>query len=116
MKLPFYISTLASSLCLILSIIVLAIGRTNNRTQTELQKKQEGIQKQQQELQAQQEEINAANQIIKEIGPNLLRDLASASVKNEKVKVLLAKHGYNVQMKEPAPATPPTDTPAPKKP
>jgi hypothetical protein len=60
--------------------------------------------------QAQQQEIEAGNQISQQIGPNLLRDMAAASVKNEKMKALLAKHGYNVQVNKDAPK----DAPAPK--
>ena len=99
MKIPFYISVTASALCLILSIIIFAVGNSNQSLQAE-------VQKQQQALQVQQEEINAGNQISQQIGPNLLRDMAASSVKNEKMKALLAKHGYNVQVKEPAPGTP----------
>ena len=106
MKIPFYISVAASALCLLLSIIVFAVGNSNQSLQAE-------VQKQQQTLQAQQEEINAGNQISQQIGPNLLRDMAASSVKNEKMKALLAKHGYNVQVKDPAPAGA-NGTPAPK--
>jgi len=98
MKIPFYISVGASALSLILSIVIFAVGNSNQSLQTE-------VQKQQQALQTQQEEINAGNQISQQIGPNLLRDMAASSVKNEKMKALLAKHGYNVQVKD-APATP----------
>ena len=106
MKIPFYISTAATALCLILSIVVFAVGSSNHSLQTELQKQQKTLQAQQQVLQAQQEEINAGNQISQQIGPNLLRDMAASSVKNEKMKALLAKHGYNVQVATPAPGTP----------
>ena len=99
MKIPFYISVTASALCLLLSIIIFAVGNSNQSLQAE-------VQKQQQALQVQQEEINAGNQISQQIGPNLLRDMAASSVKNEKMKALLAKHGYNVQVKEPAPGAP----------
>ncbi len=101
MKIPFYISVSASALCLVLSIIVFAVSNSNHSLQMQ-------VQKQQQALQAQQDEINAGNQISQQIGPNLLRDMAAATVKNEKMKALLAKHGYNVQVKEPAPGTPAT--------
>jgi hypothetical protein len=37
--------------------------------------------------------------------------MAASSVKNEKMKALLAKHGYNVQVKDT-----PKDAPAPKAP
>lgn len=111
MKIPFYISVAATTLCLILSIVVFAVGGSNRSIQEEIKKQQQGlqaqqkaIQVQQQMLQAQQEEINAGNQISQQIGPNLLRDMAASSVKNVKMKELLAKHGYNIAT--PAPATP----------
>lgn len=110
MKIPFYISVVASSLCLVLSVIVLAIGSSNQGLQEEIQKKQQALQSQQQALQAQQVEIEAGAQINQKLGPELLRDMAASSVKNEKMKALLAKHGYNVQVKD----TPAAGTPAPK--
>ena len=102
MKIPFYISTAASALCLVLSLVVFAVGRSSHGIQQDIKK--------QQALQAQQQEIEAGNQISQQIGPNLLRDMAAASVKNEKMKALLAKHGYNVQVNKDAPK----DAPAPK--
>lgn len=107
MKIPYYISIATTALSLVLSIIIFAVGNSNQSLQAE-------VQKQQQALQGQQEEINAGNQISQQIGPNLLRDMAASSVKNEKMKALLAKHGYNVQVKDPAPTTPAPTTPAPK--
>ncbi len=106
MKIPFYISVGASALCLVLSIISFAVGNSNQSLQAE-------VQKQQQALQVQQEEINAGNQISQQIGPNLLRDMAASSVKNEKMKALLAKHGYNVQVKDAPASGPASSTPAP---
>ena len=103
MKIPYYISLAATGLCLVLSIIIFAVGSSNNSLQIE-------VQKQQTALQAQQEEINAGNAISQKIGPALLQDMAASSVKNEKMKSLLSKHGYNVQVKD-APAS---STPAPK--
>jgi hypothetical protein len=54
---------------------------------------------QQTAIQTQQEQINRGTQIARQVAPNLLHDLAAASVKNDKLKGLLAKHGYTVQMK-----------------
>ena len=96
MKISFYISVAASGLSLLLSIIIFAVGNSNQRLQAE-------VQKQQLELQTQQEQINTGNQISQQVGPNLLRDMAVASLKNDKMKALLGKHGYNVQQATPAP-------------
>jgi hypothetical protein len=99
----------ATGVSLVLSIVVLALGNSNQTLQEE-------VQKQQQSLQAQQEQINEGNIISQQIGPNLLRDMATSSVKNEKMKALLSRHGYNVQVNTPAPgsATPAPATPAPR--
>jgi predicted Holliday junction resolvase-like endonuclease len=54
---------------------------------------------QQTAIQRQQEQINRGTQLAQQVEPNLIHDLAGASVKNEKLKGLLIKHGYNVQTK-----------------
>jgi len=54
---------------------------------------------QQTALQTQQEQINRGTQLAQQVEPNLLHDLAAASLKNEKLKGLLVKHGYTVQPK-----------------
>ena len=100
MKIPFYISVAASGLSLILSIVLFTFGGINQGLQVE-------IQKQQQELQKQQDQINTGNAISQKVGPELLRDMAISSIKDEKMKLLLAKHGYNVATPTPAPAASP---------
>jgi hypothetical protein len=105
MKIPFYISVAASALCLVLSVVLFIVGSTNQTLQNE-------VQAQQVDLQKQQEEINKGQQIGQQVGPNLLRDMAVASTKNEKMKLLLAKNGYQVSMATPAPGS----SPAPKAP
>jgi hypothetical protein len=111
MKIPYYISLAATGVCVILCIVVLALGNSNHSLQEEVQKKQ-------QDLQAQQEQINEGNVISQQIGPALLRDMATVSVKNENMKKLLAKYGYNVQVNTPAPgsagATPAPGAPTPR--
>jgi predicted nucleic acid-binding Zn-ribbon protein len=57
------------------------------------------VAQQQTALETQQEQINQAMQITQQVAPNLLHDLAAASVKNEKIKSLLANHGYTIQTK-----------------
>ena len=99
MKISFYTSVAASGLSLLLSIIIFAVGNSNQNLQAE-------VQKQQLELQKQQEQINTGNQISQQVGPNLLRDMAVVSLKNDKMKALLGKHGYNVQQATPAPGAP----------
>ena len=100
MKIPFYISVGASALCLILSIVVFAVGLSNQTLQTE-------VQKQQQAIQAQQAEIENGARINQEISQGVLKDMATVSLKNDKMKALLAKYGYNVQVT-------PSTTPASK--
>jgi hypothetical protein len=105
MKIPFYISVAASGISLILSVVLFSLGGTNQSLQGE-------IQKQQAELQKQQEQINTGNQISQKVGPELLRDMAISSIKDEKMKALLAKHGYNVATPTPTPASSATPAPA----
>jgi hypothetical protein len=104
MKIYFYISVAASALCLLLSIILFWEGGTNTTLQNE-------VQAQQVKLQQQQEEINKGTAIQQQVGPNLLNDMAVSSVKNEKMKQLLAKNGYTVNVATPAPGS----SPAPAK-
>ena len=97
MKISYYISLVASALSVVLAIVLLWIGNVNQGLQLE-------VQKQQQDLQAQQQVIEKGNAISQQVGPNILRDMAVSSLKNDKMKALLAKHGYNVQQQAtPAP-------------
>ena len=57
------------------------------------------VAQQQSALETQQEQINQAMQITQQVAPNLLHDLAAAAVKNEKIRSLLANHGYTIQTK-----------------
>lgn len=106
MKIYYYVSTAAAGLCLLLSLVVLAIGNSNQSLQTELQK-------QQQEIQKQQEQINAGTTITQQVGPALVKDMASVALKNEKMKALLKTHGFDVQA-APTPAASPKAAPASK--
>jgi len=105
MKIYYYISVAAAALCLVLSIVLFAVGSSNQTLQND-------VQAQQVELQKQQEEINKGQAISQKVGPELLRDMAVASTKNEKMKQLLAKNGYTVNVATPAPGS----SPAPKAP
>ncbi len=109
MKLSFYISVAAAALCLVLSIILLIQGNINQGLQND-------IQVQQAEYQKQQDEINRGNVISQQVGPALLRDMAVASTKNEKMKALLASNGYTVNLATPAPGASPAPGAAPAAP
>jgi predicted Zn-dependent protease len=54
-------------------------------------------------LQQQQEVINRGTIISQQVGQPVLRDMATVSLQNEKMKELLARHGFNVT-KNPNPA------------
>lgn len=119
--LPFVLSTAAAAVCLALGIWLFVLGGNSQGLQGELQKLQQEVQNQQQllqakqqQLQAQQEQINAGNTISQQVGPALLRDMAAASLKNEKMKAVLSKHGYNVEVKADNAITDPASTPAPR--
>ena len=124
MNIAYYISVAASALSLVMAVIIFGVGYGNHGLQSEIQAQQIEVQKQQADLQKQQEQINTGNQISQQVGPNLLRDMAVSSLKNDKMKALLSKHGYNVQQATPppgasapapprAPAPAPSSTPAP---
>jgi hypothetical protein len=113
MKISYYISIAATGLSLILSVVLFIFGGMDQGLQAE-------IQKQQQELQQQQEQINRGNTISNDVGPKLLRDMAVVSIKDEKMKELLAKHGDTVATPTPGAASPapggasaPASSPAP---
>jgi len=106
MKIPFYISVAASGLSLILSIVLFIFGGINQGLQVEFQTKQ-------QELQQQQNKINTANTLSQKVGPEVLRDMAISSVKNDKMKELLAKHGYKLATPTPGASPAPGSSPAP---
>jgi len=110
------VSTVAAALCLVLGIWLYFLSSSNRSLQSDLQQVQQEaqsqqrvLQGQQQKLQTQQEQINAGNTISQQVGPALLRDMAVVSTKNDKMKELLARHGYSVEQKaeDSTAATPP---------
>jgi hypothetical protein len=129
-SLPFVIATGASALSLLLGIWLFFLSGTNQGLQNDLQKLQQDVQSQQQLLQVkqqafqvQQQQIDTAQQISQQVGPALLRDMAVASIKNDKIKKILTSHGYNVELKDepkdgkaPAPAAPAPAAPKPLNP
>ena len=95
MKAPqFYLTSALGALCLILAITSIVLGKTNNSLAVTQQQ--------------QQEEINRGNMSM-QVGQNLLRDMAELSLRNEKIKDVLARNGYTVNA---APASSPANTPA----
>ena len=116
----FLLSTIASGLCLVLGIWLFFVSSSNQSLQGDLQKLQQEMQDQQQlvqgkqqQYQVQQGQISEGNAISQQVGPALLRDMAALSVKNEKMKTLLAKHGYNVEVKAEEGTSTPAATPKP---
>jgi septum formation inhibitor MinC len=121
-SLPFLVATGASAVSLLLGIWLFFLGNTNQGLQSDIQKLQQEVQTQQgvlqvkqQQLQVQQEQINTANTISQQVGPALLRDMAVASIKNDKIKKILSAHGYSVEQKDEKAAPPAAGaaTPAP---
>lgn len=130
-SLPFLISTGASAISLILGIWLFFLSTTTQglqgalqSQQQEAQNQQQALQTKQQQFQVQQQQIDAGNQISQQVGPALLRDMAVASIKNDKIKKILTSHGYNVELKDepkdgkapaaPAPAASSAPAPAPR--
>lgn len=87
--------------CLVLSIVLLFLGRAAQKSQIELQQRQGEIQA---ELQRRQAEVNRGIASDR-VGGNIIQDMALASTKNEKIKDLLSKNGYTVSVNaSPTPA------------
>jgi hypothetical protein len=99
MKIPLYTSFAASGLSLVLGVVVLIVGRGNQRLGADNLRLQE-------ELWKAQEYINIQNR-IRTGPPVLLRDVAVASLKDEKIRALLKKHGYSVATPTPVPSSMP---------
>jgi len=97
MKPPqFIISVILSILPLILVIVLIFMGQKNERLQTQLQ--------------GEQAEINKGS-MSQQIGVNLLKEIAGASVKDDKLKDVLTKSGYSVTVNaSPAPSSSPAAT------
>lgn len=102
-SLQFYIVLALGALCLILSITVVVVGQMNQHTQLDFQKRQNEIQI---EVQKRQAEVQKGA-MSDRIGGAILQDMAAASLKNSKIKDVLAKNGYNVQL---APSPSPSAT------
>ena len=93
-SLHFYITLALGAICLVLSITTIVLGRSNNSLQLQQQQ--------------QQAEINRGNMSV-QIGQNILRDMAEISLKNEKIKQVLANSGYTVNI---APKASPSPSPS----
>jgi hypothetical protein len=95
MKPPqFIVAVILSLIPLILVINLIFMGQKNQSLQ--------------QQAQLQQEEINKGS-MIQQVGINLLKEIAAASVKDDTLKAVLTKNGYSVTVTSsptPAPATP----------
>ena len=110
MKPPqFFITLILSSICVVLSLVTIWQGHSLNDLQNAFQDQQLADQS---KLQGMQAEINRGGQ-IQQIYTSLIKDIASVSydstgkVRNDKLKDLLAKNGFNVSV--------PTPTPQPNK-
>jgi ABC-type lipoprotein release transport system permease subunit len=123
---PVSIASVAASLAgLVLSVWLLiasqsaqGLQRDLQQQQQELQNKQLSVQTQQQKLQTQQETVNTVQTYGQQVG-QVLQAMGSMVVekKNEKMRGLLKKHGFDVQEKPAAGAgAKPASTPAPANP
>ena len=98
MKPPqFIVAVILSLVPLILVINLIFMGQKNQSLQANLQGQQEAINK---------------GSMTQQIGVNLLKEIAAASVKDDKLKDVLSKSGYSVTVNaSPAPAASPSATP-----
>jgi hypothetical protein len=100
------ISTATCSLAVLLSLWLLVSNWSNQSLQRALQTQQDEIQAHQvtiqglqQQLQAQQQLIDAASQLANQVGPAVIRDLATLQIqnKNQKIAALLKKYGIEAK-------------------
>ena len=100
------ISTATCSLAVLLSLWFLVSNWSNQNLQRglqnqqdEIQTRQMTIQSQQQQLQAQQQLIDSASQLADQVGPSVIRDLATLQLqnKNQKIATLLKKYGIEAK-------------------
>jgi len=106
------LSSVAGTLCVLLSAIlylksssVQKLGADVQKRQQEVQAEQQEVQLQREEYQTQQQRIDAGVKLQQQIGPAVLQDLGllARDNKNEKIRKLLEKYGVKVND---APATP----------
>ena len=76
-----------------------SLQRGLQNQQDEIQTHQLTIQSQQQQLQAQQQLIDSASQLANQVGPSVIRDLATLQLqnKNQKIAILLKKYGIEAK-------------------
>jgi ABC-type microcin C transport system permease subunit YejB len=76
-----------------------SLQRGLQNQQDEIQAHQLTIQSQQQQLQAQQQLIDSASQLANQVGPSVIRDLATLQLqnKNQKIAALLKKYGIEAK-------------------
>lgn len=86
--------TALSAICVALSLVAVTSGKSNQKLQTDLQ--------------LQQAEINRGS-MSQQVGSNLVRDMAGAATKNDKIKDLLTKNGFTL-----TPAASPSPEASPK--
>ncbi len=87
----FYIAAALGAVCLVLSILLISLARTDQHLQMELQN--------------QQNEINRGS-AAQQAGTEVLREMGQVAVTDSKMKEVLAKNGYTVTVSPPASATP----------
>ncbi len=100
------ISTASCSIAVLLSLWFLVSNWSNQNLQRGLQQQQDEIQatqltiqSKQQQLQAQQQVIDASSQLANQVGPAMIRDLASLQIqnKNQAIATLLKKYGIEAK-------------------
>jgi len=88
-------SVIIAFICLVLSMAIVVIARSNVQMQQDVQLRQQRLNTSIFTPQAQQ------------IANNVLQDMGSVATTNAQMRALLAKHGYTLQTTPPAPASEP---------
>lgn len=80
------------AVCAGLSLMIVLTSRSNMRMQEEIQSRQQTL------------NSGVLGQQAQQITGNILQDMAAVGAKNEKMRTLLSKYGYNIQAAKPEPA------------
>jgi len=93
MKLWQYTTTvILGALCVGLSAAIIIISKSNIAIQEEIQGRQQKLNN------------GVLGQQAQQITGNILQDMAAVAAKNEKMRKLLSKHGYNIPAAQTAPS------------
>lgn len=97
-QLQFLLATLVAAACLVLAIMTVTTSRANVRKQQELAAVNGQIQQINVAVQQEVRSLTGTEQVSRDV----LTELGNSALKNEKIRAMLAKHGYTLSTNAPA--------------